>query len=176
MGTVVEVLEAIKKRRSGREFDSSKSVSDGQIEKLLEAAQWAPSAGNLQSRFFAVVRDSKAKKQLAKAAFGQSFIAEAPVVVVFCADLERSASKYGDRGRNLYCIQDATLAAQNFWLAATEVGLGTGWVGSFDEGEVSQVLGLEERLRPIAIMPLGYPAEDPEPPPRYPIDNISKQV
>ena len=132
MGIVVEVLEAIEKRRSVRRFDPGRNISEKQIEKLLEAAQWAPSAGNLQSRFFVVVRDKAVKEQLAEAVFGQDFVAEAPVVIVFCADLERSASKYGDRGRMLYCVQDATLAAQNFWLAATEAGLGTCWVGGFE--------------------------------------------
>lgn len=172
----MDVFEAIKRRRTIRRFDPAKDVSDEQVEKLLEAAQWASSAGNLQARFFVVVRDEAVKKRLAEAAVRQMFIAEAPVVIVLCADLERSASKYGRRGRELYAIQDATLAAQNLWLAATEIGLAAGWVGAFGEEEVSRILDLEERLRPIAIMPLGYPAESPPPPPRRPVAEVSKQV
>lgn len=179
----MDVLEAIKKRRAIRRYDPGKDVTGEQIEKLLEAARWAPSAGNLQGRFIIVVRDKVAKERLVEAAWGQSFIAAAPVVFVFCADLERSASKYGNRGRELYAIQDATLAAQNLWLAATEMSLAAGWVGAFDEEEVSRILDLEENLRPITIMPLGYPAklssagaESPSPPPRRAISEISKQV
>lgn len=172
----MDVLGAIKKRRTVRRFDPAREVTDEQVGKLLQAAQWASSAGNLQALFFVVVRDKGAKRRLAEAAVRQIFIAEAPVVLVLCADLERSASKYGQRGRELYAIQDTTLAAQNLWLAATEMGLVAGWVGAFDEGEVSQILDLEEGLRPIAIMPLGYPAESPSPPPRRSIREISKQV
>lgn len=172
----MEVFEAIKKRRTVRKFNPARKVADEQIEKLLQAAQWASSAGNLQARFFVVVRDQGIKRQLIEAAWGQSFIAQAPVVIVVCADCKRSAAKYGERGRALYAIQDATLAAQNLWLAATEMGLAAGWVGAFDEGEVSQILDLEEGLRPIALMPLGYPAEPPPPPPRRPLREISKQV
>lgn len=172
----MDVLEAIKKRRTIRRFDLVRKVTDGQIEKLLEAAQWASSAGNLQARFFVVVRDKAIKERLAEAAVRQMFIAEAPVVLVVCADLERPASKYGRRGRELYAIQDATLAAQNLWLAATEMGLAAGWVGAFGEEEVSRILDLGNGLRPIAIMPLGYPAEFPSPPPRRPLKEISKQI
>lgn len=172
----MDVFEAIRKRRTVRRFDPAREVTDEQVEKLLEAAQWASSAGNLQARFFVVVRDEAAKKRLAEAAVRQMFIAEAPVVIVVCADLERSASKYGSRGRELYAIQDATLAAQNLWLAATEMGLAAGWVGAFGEEEVSRILDLEEGLRPIAIMPLGYLAESPPLPPRRPVSELSKQI
>lgn len=172
----MDVFEAIKKRRTIRRFNPKREVTDEQVEKLLEAAQWASSAGNLQARFFVVVRDKTAKERLVKAAWGQGFIATAPVVIVICADLERSAAKYGQRGRELYAIQDATLAAQNLWLAATEMGLAAGWVGALDEEEVYRILGLEGSLRPVAIMPLGYPVESPSPPPRRSIDEISKQI
>jgi len=172
----MEVFEAIKKRRSVRRFDPKREVSGEQVEKLLEAARWAPSAGNLQSWFFVVVRDKTVKERLAEAALGQSFIAEAPVVIVVCADLERSASKYMSRGRELYAIQDTTLAAENLWLAAVGMGLAASWTGAFDEEEVLQILDLEESLRPVAIMPLGYPAESPSPPPRRPVKEISKTI
>lgn len=172
----MEVFEAIKKRRSIRRFDSSRQISEEQIEKLLEAARWAPSAGNLQSWFFVVVKDQETKEKLVEAAWGQDFIAEVPVVIVSCADLKRSASRYGDRGETLYAIQDTTIASQNICLTATEMGLGTVWVGAFAEEEVSRILELPENLHPIAILPIGYPAESPPPPPRRPIKEISKSV
>lgn len=172
----MNVFEAIKRRRATRRYDPARVVTGAQIEKLLEAARWAPSAGNLQARFIAVVRDKAVKEQLVKAAWGQSFIAAAPVVFVFCADPERSASKYGNRGRELYAVQDATLAGQNLWLTATEMDLAAGWVGAFDDEAVRRVLDLEGGLRPVAIMPCGYAAEYPSPPPRRPIKEISKQL
>lgn len=171
----MKVFEAIKKRRSIRKFDPTKKVTDEKIERLLEAARWAPSAGNLQSWFFFVVSDQKLKQQLVEAALGESFIAEAPVVFISCADLQRSASRYGRRGEALYAIQDATIATQNIWLAATEMGLGMVWIGAFDEDEISRVLELPTHLRPIAILPIGYPAESPSPPTRRSIKEISRK-
>lgn len=172
----MEVFEAIKKRRSIRRFDPKKEVTEEQVEKLLEAARWAPSAGNLQSWFFVVVRDQGVKEELVEAALGQDFIAEAPIVIVSCADLKRSSSRYGNRGSTLYAIQDATIATQNLWLAATEMGLGGAWIGAFDEDKVSQILDLPSRLRPIVILPIGYPAESPLPPPRRSIEEVSRKV
>jgi nitroreductase len=172
----MEVFEAIKKRRSIRKFDSSKEVTDKQIEKLLEAARWAPSAGNLQSWFFVVVKDQKTKEQIVKAAKGQDFIAQASVVIISCIDLERIASRYGSRGETLYAIQDASIATQNIWLAATEMELGAVWIGAFDEERLAEVLNLPGHLRPVAILPIGYPEESPKPPPRRPIKEISKKI
>lgn len=172
----MKVFEAIKKRRSIRRFDPKKEVTEEQVEKLLEAARWAPSAGNLQSWFFVVVRDQGVKEQLIKAALGQDFIAEAPIIIISCADLEKSSSRYGKRGSILYAIQDATIATQNLWLAATEMELGGVWVGAFDEDKVSRILDLPSHLRPIAILPIGYPAESPSPPPRRSLTEIHKKV
>lgn len=172
----MDVFEAIKKRRSIRKFDSSKDVDDKQVKKLLEASRWAPTAGNLQSFFVVVVKDQDIKDKLAVAARRQEHVAEAAVVFVCCADLERSASRYGNRGKSLYAIQDATIATQNMWLAATELGLGAVWVGAFDEDEVSEILELEEHLRPVVILPVGYPAEFPSPPSRKSIKEISRKL
>lgn len=172
----MEVFEAIKKRRSIRKFDPTKEVTDEQIEKLLEAARWAPSAGNLQSWFFVVVQDQKTKEQLVEAARGQDFVAQASVIIVSCADPERSTSRYGRRGERLYTFQDVTIATQNIWLAATEMGLGAVWVGAFNEDEVSQVLNLPPHLKPIALLPIGYPVESPSPPSRRSIKEISRKL
>lgn len=172
----MKVIEAIKKRRSIRRFDHRKKITDKQIEKLLEAARWAPSAGNLQSRFLIAVRDRKLKRKLALAAFGQIWVAQAPLVFVFCADLKRSASRYRSRGRTLYAVQDATLAAQNLWLAATEMGLGGVWVGAFNEKLAVRVLKLKKHLRPIALLPIGYPVKVPAPSPRRSLNEIAKII
>lgn len=172
----MKILETIKKRRSIRKFHLEKEVSEKQVNQLLEAARWAPSAGNLQSWYFMVVRLPSLKEELVRAALGQSFIAQASVVIVSCADLKRSASGYGQRGESLYALQDTTIASQNICLAAVEIGLATTWVGAFDEKKVSQILSLPRTLRPIALLPVGYPAQSPSPPPRRSIKEISKII
>lgn len=158
----MDVLEAIKGRRSIRAFQET-DISQETVEKLIEAARWAPSAGNIQPWEFIIVRNPKTKRSLAEAALGQSFIEEAPVVIVVCADEERSARGYGTRGRTLYCIQDTAAAIQNIHLAAYALGLGTCWVGAFREDEARKILEIPEGIRPVAIIPVGYPAESPLP-------------
>jgi len=172
----MDVLEAIKKRRSIRKFNSLKRVSEEQIEKLLDAARWAPSAGNLQSYFFFVVREQAIKDQLVEAALGQEEVAKASVVFVACADLERSAAKYGRRGRGLFALQDATLATYAMWLTVTEMGLGAVWIGAFEEGEVTSILQLSSSFRPVAMLAVGYPAENPVPPLRRVVSEISREI
>jgi len=159
----MDVLDAIRGRRSVRAY-LSKDVPDATVETLLDCARWAPSAGNLQPWEFVVVRGPERKRGLAEAALGQSFIEEAPVVIVVCASPGRSAIRYGNRGSLLYCLQDTAAAAQNIHLAARALGLATCWVGAFDESSVASVLKLPEGIRPVAIIPVGYPEEQPSPP------------
>ncbi|MEM3703685.1 MAG: nitroreductase family protein [Candidatus Bathyarchaeia archaeon] len=167
----MDVFEAIMGRRSIRAFQS-RDVPFEIVEKLIEAARWAPSAGNIQPWEFVIVRNPETKKRLAEAALGQSFIEEAPVVIVVCADEERSASGYGSRGRTLYCIQDTAAAIQNIHLAAYALGLSTCWVGAFREDEARKILKIPEGVRPVAIIPVGYPAESPTPRSRRPLKQI----
>jgi len=156
----LEVFEAIKTRRSIRSF-TDEDVSNEDIERILDAARYAPSAGNIQPWIFIVVRDEKIKMRLSEAALGQFFIEEAPVVIVVCADEERSRRGYGDRGAKLYCIQDTAAATQNILLAAHALGLGACWIGAFNEEEVKKILNIPEGVRPVAIIPIGHPAEKP---------------
>lgn len=168
----LELEAAINKRRSVRSYHD-REVSPATVTRLLEAAVMAPSAGNLQAWHFVVARRPEARAALARAALDQEFIAQAPVVVVVCADPERSATRYGQRGRTLYCLQDAAAATQNLLLAATAHGLGTCWVGAFDEVRVREVLGIPASLRPVALVPVGYPAEAPEARPRRPLEEVT---
>ena len=119
----------------------------------------------MQARKFYFVFNEKIKREIAKAAFNQNFIFEAPLVIVACADLEK-ISWYGERGKNLYCICDVVASMENLMILAQDFDLGTCWVGSFDEKKVSQILNLPENLKPIAIVPVGYPAKIPSPPER----------
>jgi nitroreductase len=135
-------------------------VSREIISGLVEAARWAPNGGNLQPWRFVVVMDAELRGALAAAAYGQSFLATAPVVIAVCAVPEESARHYGERGRELYCLQDTAAATQNLLLAATEQGLGSCWVGAFDELRVAESLDLPVGWRPVALVAIGYPAEE----------------
>jgi nitroreductase len=149
----------------------SRPVEEAKLKRIFEAANMAPSAGNLQAYQVRVVHDQAKRNALAKAAHGQGFLAEAPVCLVFCADPDRSAAKYDGRGRELYSVQDATIAGTFAMLAAVDLGLATVWVGDFDEKEVQQILEVKS-IRPVAIFSLGYPAEQPQPSPRRAIEEI----
>jgi nitroreductase len=159
-----EVSKLVKARRFVRDFEK-KELPKATVDKLIDGILWAPSAGNLQSRRFFFISEQKIKNQLAVAALGQQFIAEAPLVVVGCTD-SSIGKTYGDRGIYLYSIQDVACSIMNLMLTAYENGLGTVWVGAFSEGEVAKILELPAHLRPVAIVPVGYPSRIPKAPPR----------
>ena len=165
------IFNLFRLRRSIRSF-TSEDVSDEEIEKILEAARWAPSAGNIQPWEFIVVRNPETKREIARAALNQTFIEEAPVVIVVCADESRSSWVYGSRGAMLYCIQDTAAATENMLLAVCALGLGACWVGAFREEEIKRILKIPRGLRPVAIVPIGHPAERPSPPPKRTLKEI----
>lgn len=160
----MSILETIKKRRSIRRF-KSEPIGEGDIKKIIESLIWAPSAGNLQSRKFYFVSSAKIKKELFLASNGQDFVFESPLAVVCCTD-SKIEKRYYDRGKNLYAICDVAMSVQNMMLLCEELGLGTVAVGAFEEEKVSKALNLPKNLRPILIIPVGYPDECPETPPR----------
>ncbi|MGD0499666.1 MAG: nitroreductase family protein [Bryobacteraceae bacterium] len=169
----MDLFEVIKKRRSVRAF-TPQPVEPEKVAQVLAAANAAPSAGSLQGyEIFQVTRE-KERAALARAALDQFYVAQAPVVLVFCANPARSAAKYRERGARLYAIQDATIACTFAMLAATALGLGTVWVGAFDDAAVQRVLGRQDLL-PVAILPMGYPAEEPEPTPRRSLEELVHQ-
>lgn len=166
-----DALNTILTRRSIRSF-SSKPVSDEQLRLILEAARHAPSAGNCQARDIIVVKDAGVRKQLSAAALGQKFIEEAQLVLVVCANTERSGRRYGERGRLLYCLLDAAASVENILLAVNALKLGACWVGAFHDDLVCRILNLPKYLRPIAIIPIGFPAEPIEPITRMPLKDF----
>jgi nitroreductase len=168
----VELLEAIRTRRSIRKYDTNKEVAKETIEKILELALNAPSAGNRQPWRLHVVRNPSLKKALREAAFGQTYIEEAPWVICVVAVPEESGSRYGDRGRNLYCIQDTAALITYIMLIAREFGLDTCWIGAFDEEKVNRILGLSAGQRCVAMLPIGHAAEPRRDPPRKPLREI----
>ena len=156
----MELLEAIKGRRSVRAF-KQQDVPEETVEKLIDAARHAPSAGNIQPWEFVIVRNLEVKRKLARAALNQAFVEEAPVVIVVCANERRSSMGYGFRGKTLYCIQDTAAATQNILLTAYSLGLGACWIGAFNEDEAKQALNAPEGIRTVAIIPVGYSDETP---------------
>ncbi|MEM0150954.1 MAG: nitroreductase family protein [Thermoplasmata archaeon] len=169
----MEFSELIRKRRSVRAFKNM-DVNDKTIQEILNDVNEAPSAGNLQSFFIFIIKDEKIKMKISEAAYGQEFIYQAPVVFIFCADKKRSSYKYGKRGENLYSIQDATIAATFAMLSIENHGLSSVWVGAFDEIKVSKIINVSENMVPVAIIPFGYPGEQPEHPGRRKIEEITK--
>lgn len=167
----MELYKTVKTRRSVRSF-KEEEISQETVEKILKAGIWAPSAGNRQSWEFVVIKEGYNQEELVKGALGQNFIAEAPIVIVVGANIKRSAQRYGERGRNLYCLLDAAAAIQNMLLTAHELGLGTCWIGAFRDEEVKEIVQFPDYVRPVAIIPIGKPAESPSAPSRYPLDQV----
>jgi nitroreductase len=153
-------FKVVQNRHSIRAF-TAVPIEPEKLQQILEAANRAPSAGNLQGHEIYVVQDAKIKTALVQAALDQEFIAEAPVVLVFCTHAARSAQKYGRRGEALYTIQDATIACTFAMLAATAVNLSSVWVGAFKTEAVQEIIGAPKGIVPVAILPIGYAAGKP---------------
>jgi len=168
----MDIFHAIMNRKSIRKFDK-KPVDDKLVGVMLYMATQAPSAGNVQDWRFIIVKDEKVKEKLWKAALEQDQVKDAPINIVVCSDLKSISLKYGKRGELLYSIQDTAAAIENILLAAEGLGLGSCWVGAFDEEKVKFILSLPENIRPVAIIPIGYPAEEPKKPMRRQFENLT---
>ena len=167
----VDFFDVVNTRRSVRAFTKD-SVTEEELTTILEAVNAAPSAGNLQAYEVVVVRDGSTKKKIAKAAWGQNFIADAPVCLVFLANPRRSEHEYGIRGRELYCIQDATIAAEHAHLSCVPLGLSSVWVGAFSEEAVSEAVSAAPYMRPVGVLPIGRPGEAPAATPRRALGDL----
>ncbi|MGQ9705969.1 MAG: nitroreductase family protein [bacterium] len=169
----MQLDEAIRKRRSIRKFQD-RNIDREIIENILSSALEAPSAGNLQPWKIFVFSKNDEKEEIAMIAYNQRFISEASYVIVIIADTRKSSSIYGSRGRDLYAIQDTSALIQNILLLAVDKGLGTCWVGAFDEEKLTKFLNLPNGQRPVAIIPIGYPAENPPHRGRDPLRSLVK--
>jgi nitroreductase len=165
--TKMDVFTAISQRRSVRAYKAVE-VEEEKLKKILEAARLSPSASNRQDWKFIVVRNKETKKKLAKAAFGQSFIGEAPVVIVACGTESKATMACGQPA---YTV-DVSIACAFMILLAHELGIGTCWIGAFKEDEVKKILKIPESVRVVAMIPLGYPDEDPSQRSRKGLDQI----
>ncbi|WP_369018455.1 nitroreductase family protein [Thermatribacter velox] len=163
----MELSEVIKSRRSVRKFRSEEVVEED-LKEILEAARMAPSAGNLQPWKFIVVRNEKKKRYLAQACSGQEFVGEAPVVIVACA-----TGRGGFIGKYMESWPiDVAIAFTHLILAAWNKGLGTCWIGDFDEEKVKEICEIPPEVRVVAITPLGYPVKVPQATQRKSLERI----
>jgi nitroreductase len=119
-----------------------------------------------------VASSPQTKRNLSSAAYRQKDLEEASVVIVVCADEKRAEQNYGARGKTLYCLQDTAAAVQNILLTAYSLGLGSCWVGAFKEEEARKAINAPKEMRPVALIPVGYPDETPPPRNRRPVSEI----
>jgi nitroreductase len=172
---MMDFFKTVEDRHSMRKYIET-PVEDEKLHKILETANKAPSAGNLQGYEIYIVRKLEQRQALVKASWEQLFLAEAPVVLIFCANPARSAERYNERGIELYCIQDATIACAFAILAAKAQGLDTVWVGAFDEAAVSEIAHIPSNLRPVAMLPIGYAGKVPSVRPRRELSDLVHEV
>jgi len=164
---------AVVKRRAMIRAYKSAPVPEEKIQRLLKYAVRAPSAGNLQPWEFIVVKNPETRAKLAKAAFDQTSVATAPVIIATCADIQRAGSKYGARG-SFYSLVDTAFASLLILLGAVEQGLGACFVGSYNPDEVTKLFALPDHVRPVGLITIGYPAESPRKPgtPKLPLNKL----
>lgn len=141
----MKVFEAVQSRRSVRAYEP-KPIPEDVLSKILEAGRLAPSASNRQPWHFIVVTDPEKKKVLSEGRYAH-FLTETPVVIVGCGDAELSPRWYA---------VDVTIALQQMVLTATEEGIGTCWIGSFDEEPVRKILKVPEKFKVVAMLDMGY--------------------
>jgi len=166
----MEIIDTIKTRRSIRNFKDT-PVEKEKLDQVLEAGIMAPSAKNYQSWEFIVVKDSDKIKNISISSTGRCRFEGVPVMIAVCSDMTRVAGSTEER-RNRFSIQDCAAATQNILLAAHSLGLGTCWVGSYDETLVREELNIPGHLRLLTLIPVGYPAEQPLAPERKPLNEV----
>ncbi len=149
----MDVYQAIKNRYSCRSY-KKEPVPEEKLNKVLEAARFAPSAHNEQAWKFVVVKEEKKRKKLAEAALNQAFVAEAPVVI---AAVALNPKEMMTCGVPSYAV-DLAIAVDHMTLAAVEEGLGTCWIGAFTQDKVREILEIPEKYKVVALLSLGFPA------------------
>jgi len=153
----MDIFNAIKTRKSVRKY-IEKPVEQEKLEQILTAAQLAPSWRNGQCWKFVVATDVEKKKSLIRctSVFNQSWMGKEYAVIVACGDPAQS----GNRNQQQYYLVDVAIAMEHLVLAATALGLGTCWIGGFEENEIKELLNIPENFRVVAMTALGYPAQN----------------
>jgi len=158
----VSLVDVVLSRRSIRRYEQ-KEIPKDVLDKILDAGRQAPSAANKQPWHFIVVSDLEIKKKLSKGMFNR-FIKNAPFTIVGCAHKDLIAGKWS--------IVSTTIALQNMVVAAWAMGVGSCWIGDFNEGKVKKLLSIPENWNIVALVSFGYPAEKPQPRKRKPVEEI----
>ncbi len=171
----MDFFEVITNRHSMRAYKPD-PIEPEKLQQILDAINRAPSAGNLQAYEVYVVRQAGQRMALAQASWGQDFIAQAPLALVFCTHPALTVGRYAQRGVNLYSPQDATIACTFAMLAATALELSTVWVGAFEDDAVWKVIGSPEGQTPVAILPIGYASKPPRLTPRRKLDELVHEM
>ena len=166
----MDALDAIKLRRSIRKYKPI-PVEWEKVSLILEAGKSAPTAGNLQNFKFIAVTKKDVIKQVSEACINQLWMSTAPVMIVVVAEPSKAVEFYGVRGERLYTVQNCATAAENMLIAATSLGLGSCWVGAFDENRLKEALDIPKTARPQCVITLGYAAEVVPEPMHYPLVN-----
>jgi nitroreductase len=163
----------VRKRKMIRQYELHRPVPDYIVNKLIENAHRAPSAGHSQVQEFIIVKDPSTKSKLSETALGQRQVYDASALIIICSNTSRSVNRYGKRGKDFYSIIDGAFASMLILLTSVNEEIGACFVGAFEDDKVSDILELPEYVKPIGIITLGYPAESPE---RFERINISKLV
>ncbi len=165
----MELYEVIKKRRSIRKYQY-REVEDEKLQKVLDAAHLAPSAKNIQPWKVIVVEDKELREELAKAAYGQEYLSQAPCVIVMCVNENECYRQHGDYMTSF--AVDGAIFIDHLTLAACAEGLGTCWIAKFNEMQVKKLLNIPDPYRVVVMTPLGYPAEEGKDKGRKPLSEI----
>jgi nitroreductase len=149
----MNVKEAIRSRRSIRRYREERIPKD-KLSTILEMARLAPSASNRQPWEFIIVQDKDTRKKIAEGCKYGSFLSQCSVIIVGCGDMDTSSKWYA---------LDTFISMEHIALTAVEEGLGTCWIGAFDEAAIVKLLRIPKNLKIIALMALGVPDENPKP-------------
>lgn len=161
----MDTLTAIATRRTIRKY-LEKPVEFEKLGHVLDAGRFAPSAGNVQDVKFILVTDEQKQQKLAEACVEQYWIGQAPILIIVCSNPEKSERLYGELGKK-YSMQNGSAAVQNLLLAAHDQGLGSAWIGAFQDDKIKEILGIPENVIVHALIPIGYSAETPPMPNRF---------
>jgi nitroreductase len=168
----MEFFETIEKRRSIRKYKNT-PVEKEKIEQVLNAARLAPSWKNMQCWRFLVIESEEKRKTVVSALPDNNpckkGLSQAPIIILICADPKESEISHGIE----YYIADASIAFEHICLAATAIGLGTCWIGLFNEEELKNNLKIPDNIRIVGLTPLGYPEYQPNPRPRKELSEIT---
>jgi nitroreductase len=159
----MSILDLIVNRRSIRRYEA-KDIPEDVMKQILEAGRQAPSAVNKQPIHFIIVKDHELAKKFSNLPFN-SFIKDAPAVIVGCADVKSLLT-------GKWAVVDTTIAMQNMVIAAWALGVGSCWIGAFDEKKVKESLKIPDKWKVVALLTIGYPAEQPKPRKKKPIEEL----